>query len=82
MKREKRKVKVVNGAYQLLKPEEDCGWHKIGVRKSLKGLYGVIKSEVYDLEISQAILEDVKNYREQREERSRPYKEKGLEAVV
>lgn len=78
----KRRIVYRDKCYQVLKPKENRnGWHEHGRRKRLKGIYHLIESGKYELEIPEYIQRDLLEYAEKREMGSRNYK-KGLVSKV
>ena len=77
---EKRKIIKFNGIgykrYQILKPKdngkEDC-WHGYGMKKSLNGINNFLlmneREELFDIEISDEIVNEIEEYRREREEK-------------
>lgn len=83
---EKRKVKRINGEYQILKLRNDkypgviC-WNNYGKSKSLKAIVDLLDSGRFELEISENIKEEINEYRKEQARRSRIYfYKKGLES--
>lgn len=71
-------------AYAVLKKSkfEGYGWNSQGRHCKIKQLYNLSRTKELKLLFGEEISDDLETYRMQIEERSKPYKEKGIEAVL
>ncbi|MCK9595651.1 hypothetical protein M0R19_00500 [Candidatus Pacearchaeota archaeon] len=81
---EKRKViNMGGGEYQLLKPKTNDNhpcYHDFGEKKSIKAIVYMIDNKVFDLELSEGIQSEIRNYRENLVKKKQRYFQKnGLE---
>ena len=76
MKQKRKIVSMGGGEYQILKPKTNDNhpnYYNYGTKKSLKAIVSLIDREIFDLDISEFILEEIKDYKKESYERHKKY---------
>ena len=74
--KEKRKIVFQGGCYQILKPRNDgenISWYSNGKKTTLKAINDLMNKNVFDFEVSNEIMNDLKRYKKNSGRRVKRY---------